>query len=91
MVETDCEANSDCNGIRCLLSVFGAVFHVQVEVSACDEVLFIEVLANGQEDPLLLTEVSQSGRYVIEVVSGFPLNIDVTLEGRPYSMLIAVS
>ena len=90
-VETDCEANSDCSGVRCQVTVSGAIYRVQGEVSACDEDLFIEMLVDGEENPRLLTQVNQSGRYVIEVVPGFPLIVDMILERRDYSVLIAVS
>jgi hypothetical protein len=71
--------------------VLGAIFHVEVEVSACDELLFLEIFPDESSDPLLTTEVSESGSSVIEPVPGYPLTIDLTLERMDYSMLIAVS
>lgn len=63
---------------------------MDVEVSACDEILYVEVEADGVSMPIFATQVQRSGVRVIEIIPNYPLTLNLTLEPGDYSMLVAV-
>ena len=90
LVETSCEAHTDCAGITCQLSVVGSTYFIEVDVSACDEIVYV-VVRDGDMDILHTSQYNESGMSTITIIPGFPLTLDVTLRPAPFSLFVNVS
>ena len=89
VIETNCIAVANCRSMRCQLNILLSAYYVELEVSACENAVYIYV-ENGRFEVLHRSRFDRSGVQDF-VVEGLPLTLNVTLTARDYSLLIAVS
>ena len=89
-IETNCQALSGCDRMRCQLNVLGTIYYIELVLSPCNETFFL-LVENSTFAVIHRSFFSSSGVDVIEIVPGYPLRTDVTLVPRDYSILLAVS
>lgn len=87
-IETECNTNEACDGVRCQLNIIGNIFYLETIVLPCEDALEI-VVEDSRLTEIESFRFNQSERRNI-VVSGFPLTVDMTLIRREYSMFLRV-
>ena len=90
-IEHDCYNTSTCDGIRCELDVFGAVYYVEIVVLSCAEPTAFEVLVEDDAfQPLSVSIFNKTSQEII-TVDGVDIVIDSTIIHHEYSVEIEVS
>ena len=89
--EHDCVTNSDCNGIRCELDIFGNVFFIDAIVLPCIVPPAIEVLVENSQREILSAVVFNRTDEKTIMILGTSLPLDVIIVHHEYSMDIQVS
>ena len=90
-IEHDCYNTSNCDGIRCELDIFGAVYYVEIVVLFCAKPTAIEVLVEDESfQPLSESIFNETSQQVI-MVAGVNVVIDATIIHHEYSIEIEVN
>ena len=90
MVEHDCTANTDCDGMICELDVFGTVYYLETLLLSCEEPPAVDVVVEDDEHKALFaSQFNRTGTYEL-VISGFRLPLSVVIEHHDYSMDVEV-
>ena len=90
-VEHDCVTNEDCNGVRCELDVFGAVYHIETILLSCEWPPGFETVIEDENNvPLRVINYDRTGRTTINI-DGVELEAYAMIEPYIYSVDIQVS
>ena len=84
-----CETNSNCDGVRCLISAVGQTGYVETIVLPCEGAL--DVMAEDQDFNVVSREVFYQTESRNVAIGGYSIRADVTIIHRDYSMDVAVS
>ena len=90
-LEHDCTTNEVCDGIRCVLDVFGTIYHLETVLLSCNDPPALETVVENEDNVPLFTSISDHTGVKSLQVFGLRLPLYVFIEHHDYSMDVAVS
>ena len=85
----ECSTNENCDGVRCRVNIFGAIYYIENVVLPCNNSIEL-VIEDSNLMPLHTSVFNESGKGTI-VIGSTVIQVDVVVEPREYAMDVGVS
>ena len=90
-IEHDCDANTDCDGVRCEADVFSNTYLLEFLILSCEDPPALDILLEDSDENALFSAVVTDSYYGTLPADEFVIILQASVVHYNYSMDIQVS